>query len=1259
MKARYFFATSLMASVSYTAMAADTTCSAIGGSLSGSTCVTDNTYSGTINSNLTVNGDTFTINTSNGSSSLVQVKETAQPTNKIDDTITDASGLTLNGDITLLDGNDTVNLTGSNKNLTINGILNLGADTSGNNVLNINSAVINGYVMGATDSNSVGGNDIVNLTDADIDASSAGGEAINLAGGANVINAEGSSVIGNIITGAGEDTITLGDNNTDETNPNYSSLASNFVGTVITNEGNDEIMLYQNSSIDGSQASLGAIRLESGDDRLDLYQESNIKGRIEGGGGDDYISLHDESTVQGDIFGNVGIDTISIQDNAILTGNINTGADNDVIQIQSATTQGGVPKVIGDVDAGTGDDRLTVSSGGVIEGNVFMRDGVDTVTILSTINGNVDTGAGNDTVRIGGSGLVTGTGLISTGTGEDIILAYLDGQSTGKIDTGADNDTLKIGFEGADTHAAKLNEVDMGDGDDTVIAFSQSEVTKLDTNTGNDKVYLLDETNVGELIVGAGNDIVTLGVTSYAVTDGLLTQEQADQFHTTHTVSLTSLDTGDGMDTVELASETSITGNLLTGNDKDILLVKDNARINGSANMGAGLDEATISNTAIVANMDLGGDDDTLLVQNNAKITGLTKLGAGNDGAIIKDFAEVANLDAGIGDDITTVSDVTTIGAVNMGDGSDELILNGDQITLTGTLDGGDDISEADGFVDRLTFNGWNTSLPNVDYVNWEYMTLENSNFTVDGQKELNVGTLEVKNNSSLKVNTDLPSDVKVNGNLANDGTIDMSNNKVGGGLTVAGDYTGNGTLVMDVNLKDETSDQLVVGGDVQSSGNIDFNRVGGDTAGTKSTQIKVVDAVNDDKNTASTFTFDGTMGGSAKAWKLYDKTDGFYIGYDVDDPIPPIPPVIPPEPEIPVLIEVPALVVVPTVARDLTDSGIRNLHDRLGELRRLEGWVGPNTGEHSLSTHMGKDWSNIYSYIPRDFNVWAKGVMGGSQTEGKDTYAYDGIYGGVDAGADIKLELGSHDITYVGIYGGYRDGSYTTDGTTREQGWANTVDNRNADINISSWHMGAYATYLWRRTSFIDFVVQYADIDADVSTKSFETQNGNAITRYAAYNGTIGGQAFSASAEFGHRVDINDDLILEPQLQLTYTHMNWDDVNRKENAQTLYTASYEDMHYLTTRVGLRLEKTFELSEDSEFKPWLRVSYLQEFGDTSSIKVANDMYNAYDLNAHAEFNIGATYVVSDTIQLSAGVNYRSDFRDYQAYDGNIGVRISW
>lgn len=91
-------------------------------------------------------------------------------------------------------------------------------------------------------------------------------------------------------------------------------------------------------------------------------------------------------------------------------------------------------------------------------------------------------------------------------------------------------------------------------------------------------------------------------------------------------------------------------------------------------------------------------------------------------------------------------------------------------------------------------------------------------------------------------------SDVTVNGNLTNtSGAISLQNGVAGDTLTVNGDYTGGGTLLLDSELNgdDSASDQLVLNGNTAGNTAVVINPITGIGEPT-STGIKVVDFAAD-----------------------------------------------------------------------------------------------------------------------------------------------------------------------------------------------------------------------------------------------------------------------------------------------------------------------------------------------------------------------------------------------------------------------------
>lgn len=165
-------------------------------------------------------------------------------------------------------------------------------------------------------------------------------------------------------------------------------------------------------------------------------------------------------------------------------------------------------------------------------------------------------------------------------------------------------------------------------------------------------------------------------------------------------------------------------------------------------------------------------------------------------------------------------------GSIVLGDGSDSLTINGTDISQITLIDGGDDTSTADGYVDRLTLAGINGPQPAAKFLNWERISLAgNSDLTLTGSS-LATGSgvlageamgLVVNAGNTLRIQD---AAFSVNGDLGNLGQVALANSHAGDVLTVTGNYAGGGSLALDVVLGDSSSaaDRLVVQGNTDAT---------------------------------------------------------------------------------------------------------------------------------------------------------------------------------------------------------------------------------------------------------------------------------------------------------------------------------------------------------------------------------------------------------------------------------------------------------
>ena len=350
-----------------------------------------------------------------------------------------------------------------------------------------------------------------------------------------------------------------------------------------------------------------------------------------------------------------------------------------------------------------------------------------------------------------------------------------------------------------------------------------------------------------------------------------------------------------GNDTIYIENSVS-NGWILGGNDSDTITIKD-SRVSFVAagysdilsDLPGYIDYTPYdgNDTIILDNVDFGEpnyyyttrpgaveggkDDDLIVFRNGGSAYGVTG-GHGNDRIVVEDdmlfnacistndrgnavscgiygdepYASEPNATtiARHGDDeiIINAGDLSGI-VVNGGHGSDVVRIAAPVRLLDTNLSGGDDRSIADGFVDRLVFDGWLGDLNGSQLQNWETIVLDNvseitfldDNVTVgyetgsDPVTQLPYG-LVLKNGSVLKVSHDL----QIVGNVYNHAILDlqMDGNLPQTVVTIENNYSAdNGMIIMDTVLNDaatSVSDVLVVKGNTSGRTMLRIHNVNG-----------------------------------------------------------------------------------------------------------------------------------------------------------------------------------------------------------------------------------------------------------------------------------------------------------------------------------------------------------------------------------------------------------------------------------------------
>ena len=202
--------------------------------------------------------------------------------------------------------------------------------------------------------------------------------------------------------------------------------------------------------------------------------------------------------------------------------------------------------------------------------------------------------------------------------------------------------------------------------------------------------------------------------------------------------------------------------------------------------------------------------------------------------------------------------------------------------------------------------------------------------------------------------------------------------------------------------------------------------------------------------------------------------------------------------------------------------------------------------------------------------NIWVKNVnshqkltalsTGESQTSGFKQNVHS-LQIGADAAATDKVRLGG----FVGHSQANID-----------------FNNHYGNGKVKGQTLGLYGTYLADNGVYLDNIAQYSRLTAD--------SNHTEKHRYNAY---------TLSSEIGKQFQLAGAWTVTPQAQLAWTH-----INGKEKEDSLSAIS--------SRIGLRLAKTFELSQGWKLQPYAEANAI-----TTRLRHSDINYNGSQLNVES------------------------------------------
>jgi hypothetical protein len=747
--------------------------------------------SGTINTGGSLSGS---LNFGTGTDTLTYASYGSAVSASLSGTNTLTSITAINGGVT---GVDNLTLSSSNDTLTVSssgslsGNLDFGA---GSDTLSYagNSNAITVSLNGATSAAAAGATGITGTTSGFETLIGGGGSSdiLNATSGGNAISvaSNGTTTLDTNLTVSAFETINLGANS--DASADTATISGAFSGTMDLGDGADTATINNGGSVTSLVGGAGSdtLNLDSanqtitvtgtgagtslgstggtttfsgfetvnglvGNDGFTLSSAANSTITIDGGGGTDSLSVassdlgNNSLTISGAGSGSLGTvtfagmesialssgnDSASVSSVGSLSGNLDLGAGNNSLTLASGAGS------LGSLSAGIGNDTITINGGSVV-GAVNVGDGTNQLTVSGTSSsiGSYTGGTGADSITLSGGDV---GGNVDLGTGANTLLISTISSSIGGAVTfgSGTSDTLSYA----------------GYGNAVTVSLNSATSTAAAGATGITGAV----TGFESLVGGSGNDTLTANA-------GANTLTVAADGTTTLDINLTV----SGFETINLGANA----------DASADSASISGAFNGTVDLGAGNDTATINNGGSVTSLSGGaGSGDTLNLDGANQTIRVTATGAGTSAGTsgsTTTFANFESVNGLAGDDAFTVDSASTSTiSLDGGTGTDSLsVANTDTAANSLTISGA-----GSGTLGNVTFSG----LESIVLGSGGDTATVNSGGSLSGNLDLGAG------NNTLTLATGAGSLGSLSGGIGND-TITINGGSVGGPVNV-GDGT-------------------------------------------------------------------------------------------------------------------------------------------------------------------------------------------------------------------------------------------------------------------------------------------------------------------------------------------------------------------------------------------------------------------------------------------------------------------------------------
>ena len=244
----------------------------------------------------------------------------------------------------------------------------------------------------------------------------------------------------------------------------------------------------------------------------------------------------------------------------------------------------------------------------------------------------------------------------------------------------------------------------------------------------------------------------------------------------------------------------------------------------------------------------------------------------------------------------------------------------------------------------------------------------------------------------------------------------------------------------------------------------------------------------------------------------------------------------------------------------------------------------------------------------------------------------------GVEVGSDV---LARHDDSgrenHAGFFYAHTDVHGTVYGNTL------SIDgNRSGELNLTGDSIGVYWTHIGANRWYLDAVAMYTRLQGDAESSLGAGASADA-------------NAFAASLESGIPFRLNDSWTLEPQGQIVWQHVGFNDTSDPYSS-----INFHDFDAFTGRLGLRLENSV-LVHGLPWQSFVSADVWHNFAATSNVAFdGTNMATALG-NTSLELRGGVTVKWSKHVASYLSVSYVTKLggSTQHGVGGIGGVRVRW